>query len=136
MERFAPKPSQTYSIEDEKEPIEPAVQKWNTHDLVDLRPKWEELQKLRQPEFNKTEKAISSSSNFVNATATATTTTSNYLFKVQALYPFKGETENDELDLETGEILSVLDSEGEWWMAENEVGAKGYIPFNYVIKLK
>ncbi len=136
VERFAPKPSQTYSIEDEKEPIEPAVQKWNTHDLVDLRPKWEELQKLRQPEFNKTEKAISSSSNFVNATATATTTTSNYLFKVQALYPFKGETENDELDLETGEILSVLDSEGEWWMAENEVGAKGYIPFNYVIKLK
>ena len=57
------------------------------------------------------------------------------LFRVQALYNFIGRKETDELDLRTGEILSVYDANGEWWEAENEAGARGYIPFNYVIRI-
>ena len=59
----------------------------------------------------------------------------NELFRVQALYNFIGRKETDELDLCTGEILSVFDGNGEWWEAENEAGVRGYIPFNYVIRL-
>jgi hypothetical protein len=57
------------------------------------------------------------------------------LFKVQALYNFIGRKETDELDLRTGEYLSVFDGSGEWWEAENEAGVRGYIPFNYVIRI-
>jgi hypothetical protein len=57
------------------------------------------------------------------------------LFKVQALYNFIGRKETDELDLRTGEILGIYDSNGEWWEAENDAGIRGYIPFNYVIKI-
>lgn len=57
------------------------------------------------------------------------------LFRVQALYNFIGRKETDELDLRTGEILSIFDANGEWWEAENEAGARGYIPFNYVIRI-
>ena len=57
------------------------------------------------------------------------------LFKVQALYNFIGRKETDELDLCTGEILSVYEASGEWWEAENEAGIRGYIPFNYVIRI-
>ena len=32
-------------------------------------------------------------------------------------------------------ILSVFDASGEWWEAENEAAARGYIPFNYVIRI-
>ena len=57
------------------------------------------------------------------------------LFKVQALYNFIGRKETDELDLRTGEILGVYEASGEWWEAENDAGIRGYIPFNYVIRL-
>lgn len=57
------------------------------------------------------------------------------LFPVQALYNFIGRKETDELDLRTGEILSVYEASGEWWEAENEAGARGYIPFNYIIRI-
>ena len=57
------------------------------------------------------------------------------LFRVQALYNFIGRKETDWMDLRTGEILSVYDANGEWWEAENEAGARGYIPFNYVIRI-
>lgn len=57
------------------------------------------------------------------------------LFKVQALYNFIGRKETDELDLRTGEILGVYEGNGEWWEAENEAGIRGYIPFNYVIRI-
>jgi hypothetical protein len=58
------------------------------------------------------------------------------LFRVQALYNFAGRRETDELDLHTGEVLMVLSDEGEWWEAENGRGERGYIPFNYVLRLR
>lgn len=57
------------------------------------------------------------------------------LFKVRALYNFIGRKETDELDLRVDEILGIFEASGEWWEAENEVGVRGYVPFNYVIKI-
>ena len=151
---------QQQRIVDEKEPVEPLT--LNEHEPVDLRPKWKEMIEGKSDRgasdlngkgasdlIGKGASTVNSNiastiQSTVNATiqsstiqsTQSTTSTAKALFKVQALYPFKGEPDNDELDLKTGEVLAVLDAEGEWWMAENEGGVRGYIPFNYVIKLQ
>ncbi|KAF0980356.1 hypothetical protein FDP41_013570 [Naegleria fowleri] len=47
-----------------------------------------------------------------------------------ALYDF--DAQEGELSFREGEILYLVQDEGEWWMAENADGQQGYIPSNYV----
>lgn len=77
----------------------------------------------------------SSSQSTPNSQAILVPQNNKELFRVQALYNFIGRKETDELDLRTGEILGIYEATGEWWEAENEAGARGYIPFNYVIRI-
>eukprot|EP00039_Didymoeca_costata_P010825 m.146742 g.146742 ORF g.146742 m.146742 type:complete len:697 (-) comp14975_c0_seq18:1173-3263(-) len=40
-----------------------------------------------------------------------------------------------ELPLKQGQVLDVLSTEGEWWLARNENGDEGLVPYNYVAPL-
>ncbi|EXX74968.1 Lsb3p [Rhizophagus irregularis DAOM 197198w] len=51
--------------------------------------------------------------------------------KAKALYDYKAQN-STELDIKSGNIVSILDkSLNDWWKAEFE-GSKGYVPANYV----
>ncbi|KAG2391912.1 hypothetical protein C9374_013397 [Naegleria lovaniensis] len=48
-----------------------------------------------------------------------------------AIYDFEGQ-DGEELSFLEGEVLYLVQDEGEWWLAENAAGQQGYIPSNYV----
>jgi len=50
--------------------------------------------------------------------------------RAKGIYPFQGQT-NDELSFQPGEILNIVNQNGDWWMAEKD-GRQGLIPANYV----
>jgi len=50
--------------------------------------------------------------------------------RAKGLYPFQGQSP-DELSFQPGDILNVINQNGDWWMAEMN-GRQGLIPANYV----
>lgn len=52
----------------------------------------------------------------------------------QAMFSFSS-TENGDLGINTGDIIKILEANGEWWMGEIE-GKEGMFPANYVKGLK
>ena len=54
-----------------------------------------------------------------------------------ALYDYDARTDED-LSFKKGEILEILnDTQGDWWYARSKTTkAEGYIPSNYVAKVK
>lgn len=57
---------------------------------------------------------------------------SSVLKRVKAIFPFQA-TQEDELAMQQGELLDVLDMVDDgWWVAKNEKGNVGMIPSNYV----
>ena len=54
-----------------------------------------------------------------------------------ALYDYEPRT-NEDLQFKKGELLEILlDTQGDWWFARSKTtGLEGYIPSNYVAKLK
>ncbi|KAI5692755.1 hypothetical protein M8J76_011295 [Diaphorina citri] len=65
----------------------------------------------------------------------ASTATSNKIFV--ALYDYDARTDED-LSFRKGEHLEILnDTQGDWWLARSKATKQeGYIPSNYVAKLK
>jgi len=51
--------------------------------------------------------------------------------KIKVIYQYQATTES-ELSIEPDQILTLLDSSGDWWLAENDASQKGYIPRNFV----
>ena len=57
--------------------------------------------------------------------------------RVQGLYQFQGDPNNDELPFNVGDILQVVErDESGWWLARDSQGREGFIPHNYVAELK
>lgn len=57
---------------------------------------------------------------------------SSILKRVKAIFSFQA-TQEDELAMQQGELLDVLDMVDDgWWVAKNEKGSVGMIPSNYV----
>jgi len=56
------------------------------------------------------------------------------LYQARALYEFVGNTEN-ELPLQRGEIVDVLEEDEPWAFVRNSNDADGYVPLNYLIKV-
>jgi len=50
--------------------------------------------------------------------------------RVKGLYPFQGQSP-EELSFQPGDVLNVINQNGDWWMAEMH-GRQGLIPANYV----
>ena len=53
------------------------------------------------------------------------------LGQVRVLYSYAA-AEDDELTMEAGDVLDVIDSEGDWWMGRIG-GVVGNFPSNYVV---
>jgi hypothetical protein len=56
------------------------------------------------------------------------------LFRAKVLHNYKP-VEEDELALSKGTIVSILESNGQWWRGKNEQGEEGVLPSNYVERI-
>lgn len=63
----------------------------------------------------------------------ASKSTSNQQFVARFDYQA---TEPHELTISRGERLVVLDSSREWWVVQNEERQTGYVPSNYLKRIK
>ena len=53
---------------------------------------------------------------------------------VKVLYAYQGQNDS-ELTISENEILSIVESTGDWWLVKNNSGKQGYVPSNYVEKI-
>ncbi|KAG1049897.1 hypothetical protein G6F43_007801 [Rhizopus delemar] len=66
------------------------------------------------------------------ATAVPSPTTVEYRERVQALHAYQANPEDpNELSFSKGEILEIVDRNGNWWQARKSDGTEGIIPSNY-----
>ena len=56
------------------------------------------------------------------------------LFKAKVLHDY-ATTEEDELSLTKGTIISIIEADGNWWRAIDDSGKKGILPCNYVQRI-
>ncbi|KAJ7875388.1 SH3 domain-containing protein [Mycena olivaceomarginata] len=56
------------------------------------------------------------------------------ILKAKALYTFDASPDDpNEISFRKGEIIDILDKEGEWWYARKNDGSVGYVPFNFLV---
>ncbi|PJF19925.1 hypothetical protein PSACC_00263 [Paramicrosporidium saccamoebae] len=54
------------------------------------------------------------------------------LFNATAIFDFEATESAHELSIKSGETVTILSNDGEWWQAQNADGSIGFVPFNYV----
>lgn len=57
------------------------------------------------------------------------------IFQATAVFDFDASDQEHELSIKSGEVVTILSNEGEWWHAQNACGQIGLVPFNYVRQL-